>query len=68
MREKTKETKMPKKKLTTKEVRRCNECGKEAPNSDALSDCFECANVVDACEPCIQDHMAEQHPDGDEDE
>lgn len=42
---------------------RCSECGKEVPNTNALDDCFECNNVTDACESCIEDHMAEQHDD-----
>lgn len=47
---------------------KCGECGETVPSSDKLSDCFECANVVDACEPCIEDHMAEQHEDIDDEE
>lgn len=45
---------------------KCSECGEVAPSKDALSDCFECANVADACESCIQDHMAEQHEEDEE--
>lgn len=55
--------KAKKKSAQVDEVARCSECREAVPSKDNLSDCFECAKVVDACESCIQDHTAEEHPD-----
>lgn len=45
---------------------RCSECGDTVASTNALSDCFECTRITNACEPCIQDHMAEEHDESDE--
>jgi hypothetical protein len=46
---------------------KCSECGKVVDKKLGLSDCFECNAVTDACESCLEDHMAEAHDEGDED-
>lgn len=39
----------------------CAECGEEVPPHGFIADCDLCANLVDACDSCFQDHMTEQH-------
>lgn len=52
-----------KKKATKEAGPQCSQCKKSVKDKSLLDDCIECGQVVDACNDCIEDHMAEEHPE-----
>ena len=57
----------PTKAQASPDAPRCSQCRKTVNDKNALDDCLECPQVVDACNDCIEDQMAEEHSEYDED-